>query len=393
MKKFYYLLASMAFVLILIASCEKAGIESDELNALQDEVLLSKSEKADKVDVCHYDVDLGVYMVISISQNGWDNGHSNHEKDVLLIDEDGDGFVTFENECVPYGDCDDTDPDVYPDAEKICENDKDNNCDEIDDCLTYVPDDSFENYLETHNSNNEIVTLGDINSMGNGIEDDNYVYTENINTVTELYVQWKGISNLTGIEEFTSLQTLQCHGNKLTKLDVSNNVYLTDLSCQKNVLEVLDVSKNINLTRLLCNENKLESLDVSNNVALLNLGCYKNPLKKLDVSKNTELTQLGCTDIELTEIDVSNNLKLENLYCYNNLLTTLDIKANKDLTILQCYNNLLTVDATNKILADLVYNGINDGTLKFLNNATGQGITDRGILKAPPRNWVITDIP
>jgi len=98
MKKFYYLLASMAFVLILIASCEKAGIESDELNALQDEVLLEKGAKADKVDICHWDNYLGEYYHLNISKNGWDNGHINHDygedmTDYLapLIDNDSDG--------------------------------------------------------------------------------------------------------------------------------------------------------------------------------------------------------------------------------------------------------------------------------------------------------------
>jgi len=135
MKKFYYLLASMAFVLILIASCEKAGIESDELNALQDEVLLQKNLKADKakVGVCHYDADLDTYVLISIRQNGYYNGHKNHEKDVLLIDNDKDGFVTLENECVPYGDCDDNNADVNPEALEICGDGIDDDCDgEID---------------------------------------------------------------------------------------------------------------------------------------------------------------------------------------------------------------------------------------------------------------------
>ena len=62
---------------------------------------------------------------------------------------------------------------------------------------TYVPDDNFESYLEA-------------NGMGNGIANDNYVLTANINTVTNLDINALAISNLTGIEDFTNLQHISC---------------------------------------------------------------------------------------------------------------------------------------------------------------------------------------
>jgi len=34
---------------------------------------------------------------------------------------------------------------------------------------TYVPDDNFENYLETHDTNGNTVAVGDATSMGNGV--------------------------------------------------------------------------------------------------------------------------------------------------------------------------------------------------------------------------------
>ena len=53
-----------------------------------------------------------------------------------------------------------------------------------DDCnWTYVPDDNFENYLETHDAAGGIVTVGDPTSMGNGIANDNFVRTVAINSV------------------------------------------------------------------------------------------------------------------------------------------------------------------------------------------------------------------
>jgi hypothetical protein len=44
---------------------------------------------ADKVAVCHYDADADTYVLINISQSGWDNGHSKHEQDFQRGDEGG----------------------------------------------------------------------------------------------------------------------------------------------------------------------------------------------------------------------------------------------------------------------------------------------------------------
>ena len=152
---------------------------------------------------------------------------------------------------------------------------------------TFVPDDNFEAYLEA-------------NGMGNGIANDDYVTTANINTVTSLNVSTNSIADLTGIEDFTALTYLECFNNQLTTLDVNQNTALTDL---------------------LCFNNQLTTLDVSQNTALTTLGCFNNQLTTLDVSQNTALTTLGCWNNELTTLDVrnGNNISMDsNFYCYDN---------------------------------------------------------------------------
>jgi Leucine-rich repeat (LRR) protein len=93
---------------------------------------------------------------------------------------------------------------------------------------TYVPDNNFEAYLEA-------------NWMGNGIPNDDYVNTANINTVTYLAVDNQNIADLTGIEDFTALTDLYCMYNQLTSLDVSGATVLDSLSCNNNQLSSLDV--------------------------------------------------------------------------------------------------------------------------------------------------------
>ncbi|MET2986240.1 leucine-rich repeat domain-containing protein [Aureibaculum conchae] len=215
---------------------------------------------------------------------------------------------------------------------------------------TNIPDSNFEQALIDLNYDTGIV--------------DGTVPTINIANVTTLNIANKEILDLTGIEDFAALETLICHSNKLTNLDlsqninlislfchqnrlvnlnVSQNVLLTTLQCYRNQLTSLDVSQNTALVILFCANNKLANLDVSNNIALRNLYCYYNQLTTLDVSQNTALIRLDCFRNELTELDVSQNLNLEHLYCYNNQLTGLDLTENTALRMFNCSNNELTI--------------------------------------------------
>ena len=165
----------------------------------------------------------------------------------------------------------------------------------------------------------------------------------------------KGITNLKGIEYFTSLNILLCTDNQLTALDVSENTALTELDCRFNKLTALDVSKNTALTILECNANRLTALDVSKNTALTELDCSFNELTALDVSKNTALTALNCSINKLTSLDVSKNTALTKLYCNENRLTALDVSKNTALLYLICVVNQLTsLDVSkNTALTDL----------------------------------------
>ena len=162
----------------------------------------------------------------------------------------------------------------------------------------------------------------------------------------------KRITNLKGIEYFTSLNNLWCAENKLAALDVSKNTALTDLYCSSNQLTTLDVSKNTALTDLDCGRNQLTTLDVSKNTALTYLSCGYNQLTTLDVSKNTALTYLSCRNNQLTTLDVSKNTALTKLSCDNNQLTSLDV-SNTDMDDLNCYDNIYQIVVGNDRTFDL----------------------------------------
>tara|TARA_B100001123_G_scaffold445720_1_gene598058 strand:+ start:6334 stop:9891 length:3558 start_codon:yes stop_codon:yes gene_type:complete len=266
--------------------------------------------------------------------------------------------------------------------------------------LTYVPDDNFEQAL---------IDLGYDDVL------DDYIATDSIMSITYLDVNNDSISDLTGIEDFTSLTSLYCVNNQLTFLNISSNVLLTTLYCYGNLLTSLDVSNNIALQYLKCNYNPLTSLnvstntnlrhlqfhgrtdgsstissldvsnntaltflwasnnnltalDVSNNTALTDLRVGYNNLESLNLSNNTSLTQLSCNNNELTTLDVSNNTLLEHLYCSNNQFTTLNLSSNPALDYLQLTSNQLTaLDVSNNPLLEYLnidYNQISSLDLR-----------------------------
>ena len=158
---------------------------------------------------------------------------------------------------------------------------------------TYVPDAYFENYLEA-------------NGMGNGIPNDEYVTTANIDTVTLLDISVQGISDLTGIQDFVSLMGIDCSGNNLSYLDLSNKQ---------------------SLMAVLCVQNQLTSINLNACPMLMQLSCDFNQLTELDLSDNFNLRALECGINYITELDLSNNPNLEELHCPENLLNCLNLKS------------------------------------------------------------------
>ncbi len=167
-----------------------------------------------------------------------------------------------------------------------------------------------------------------------------------VNYVTDLDVKDKGIASLTGIEYFTALEILDCSFNeKMTNIDISKNLALTDLICSNDDLSNLNMSLNTKLARLECGNNQLSNIDVMNNVLLNILWCDNNLLTNIDVSKNPELLYLHCTENKLSTLDVTKNTKLVDLWCSGNLLTTLNLDHNPDLRYFYCVSNkFVTLD-------------------------------------------------
>lgn len=172
------------------------------------------------------------------------------------------------------------------------------------DCTAYtlIPDSKFEQKL---------IDLGIDKDGKNG-----KVLTASIAVVKDLNVQFSEIADLTGIEDFTSLEFLNCQYNNLTALNLSKNLNLIELYCHENLLTVLNVAANSNLTTLQVNKNKIKSLDVSKNKKLVSLNASENDLSYLNLQNgnNTAFTsvfmlknsKLTCILVDDTSYSVAN---------------------------------------------------------------------------------------
>lgn len=185
---------------------------------------------------------------------------------------------------------------------------------------TLIPDTEFENWLIYLNIDSE-GTL------------DGQVLTSDIENVTLLSMN-PGFPNpdyyvedLTGIEDFSNLETLNIAGNLISIIDLSNNVMLKSLNCKENNLSALNLSNN----------QLLEVLDAAN--------CFpgtcnqENTFSSIDLSANSNLKQLFITNNNtLTTINLENNGQLFNVSLSRNSSLEEILIANQNNTSLEFFN-------------------------------------------------------
>jgi len=209
------------------------------------------------------------------------------------------------------------------------------NCN-YNECIVNIPDQNFKNALLTHTP-----TI-DTNGDGEIQCDEAEAFTGS------MFMIFKSISDMTGIDAFVNMTNLYCGFNSIANLDVSNNTQLEMLYCQNNQITNLNINGLANLNFLFCSDNQLTTLDISTNVGLTSLYCYSNQIETLNINNNVNLTDLMCFYNELNALDLSNNTNLEYLACENNELTTLDLSNNTEIKYLRCHNNqIAALDLSN----------------------------------------------
>ncbi|MEQ8339349.1 MAG: hypothetical protein RIA62_18450, partial [Cyclobacteriaceae bacterium] len=176
----------------------------------------------------------------------------------------------------------------------------------------------------------------------------------------------KGITDMTGIETFINLTSLNVGWNTtLPSLDVTQNTELTSLYADKCDLSSIDVSNNTKLYSLYLSQNSLTSIDLSNLSNLHNLFIYTNDLTTLDLSNNENISSVYCRGNNIstftppldksgilalsigdnpfaTNFDFSPYTALSYIEVSTSGLTSLDVSMLPNLTTLYANSNSLT---------------------------------------------------
>ncbi|MCG2611460.1 T9SS type A sorting domain-containing protein [Flavobacterium sp. SM15] len=251
---------------------------------------------------------------------------------------------------------------------------------------TTIPDANFEQAL---------VDLG-IDTM-NG---DHKVLTSAISGVTSLNISNRNIADLSGIENFYSLQTLDCSNNpnlinlnyyghystsqfdttyyrSLTTLNVSGCTSLQTLKCYLNRITSLNVSGCISLTTLRCDGNRLTSLNLNGLPALTHLNCEYNELTNFNASGLNTLTFLNCASNQMTNLNISGLNALTILQCGYNRLSSIDLSGLNAITILDCrLNQLTSLDVSGLTALTVFYCNVNQLSNLNVKNGNNTRLTD-----------------
>ncbi|MCD2260539.1 DUF7619 domain-containing protein [Psychroserpens luteolus] len=235
--------------------------------------------------------------------------------------------------------------------------------------IVNIPDANFKAKLLEADWDNGIAASASYDSEIIDTNGDGEIQVSEAQLITGLTIIASSISDLTGIEAFTNLETLNCRINNLTSLDLTQNTNLISVNCSINSLTTLNVTGLQNLSRLIASSNFYETIDVSqnpnlnelvvdSNFNLTGLNVSQNPnletlslsyttLSTVDVSSNSNLVSLNIRSENFNSLDVTQNSNLESLVCNESILTSLDVTQNLNLRFLNCSaNQLTTIDVS-----------------------------------------------
>lgn len=137
------------------------------------------------------------------------------------------------------------------------------------------------------------------------------------------------------IHDLDSLIVLAIIFSNLKSIDVTHASNLEFLSIRESQLQgALDLRGNPNLQKLACIDGNITSVlfDPADNFILDNILMNNQKLGSIDLSNLKGLVYAFMNNNELKQLDVSENAKLERLQVNNNELAELDFSSNENIT-------------------------------------------------------------
>ncbi|WP_435275915.1 immunoglobulin-like domain-containing protein [Psychrobium sp. nBUS_13] len=221
------------------------------------------------------------------------------------------------------------------------------------------------------------LTLGDINFADTNLEAclyEGYQSSTKLNQITDLNCFGKGIEDLSGLENLTSLYSISIMRNNVS--DLSPILQLIELRhlylSENNIADFSQIESLPLLTALYINENNISDLSfLAPLTALDTLNIANNPIQNIEVlSSFSSLQWLDVTNTHITDISPLKNLsKLSYLEINTQNITNKELLGN--------ITSLETLILWNSELIDITF-------LSFLNNLTYLNLTNNQIIDITP---------
>lgn len=126
---------------------------------------------------------------------------------------------------------------------------------------------------------------------------DGKIWAENIYDVESLDLSNENISDLTGIEGFRVLKTLDISNNSISNLSLDKNLALENLNAAHNNLTQLDLSGHQSIKKIVVNDNNLTTFNLNNEHNFNLLANPNNPVEyNFDARNNPTLTCIDVSD-------------------------------------------------------------------------------------------------
>lgn len=186
-----------------------------------------------------------------------------------------------------------------------------------------------------------------------------------LTNLTIIGLDSNGLIALPNLSTLVNLRILSCHDNFLTSLPSLSG--LTNLEVlfvhHNNLTSIPDLSSQIKLAEFMCSDNPITSLpDFTNLVKLKNFICQRTAISALPSLNNCVLLQyFVCTDNNMVSLPAMNNCtQLVEIYAYNCKLTTLpDITYFPSLTKILAAKNYLTFEDIKPLTSNTNFNSFN----------------------------------
>ena len=218
----------------------------------------------------------------------------------------------------------------------------------------YIPDANFKSAL---------ITIGiDTNSDGE------IQLTEAQAVVTDLNLNNKNISDLTGIKSFTNVINLYCGPNNLTTADLSGMVNIRHVYLGDNALTSINVNGMTNLRYLSCGNNQLSAVNLDGLLYLRHLNLSNNQFSSLQISNLPSLENFHFmfNNVSAT-LAFSAVPLLEVIYANNSHLTSINLSNLNALKILNCNSNQLSsLSFQDGVLQNMQFLSVTDNPMQFV---------------------------